>query len=180
MNEGDMMNSISKLCKAFHLSRSTLLYYDSIGLLNASGRTRSNYRIYSEADKARLEQICIYREAGVPLAQIKDMIDNAGKDEEKILLRRLEDVNQEIYLLRLQQKIIVEILRSKNANDKDLMIDRPAFVSLLKTSGVKDDVLEHLHIEFEKRSPKEHQTFLEFLGIDKDTIRLIREKAKEY
>ena len=38
------MYSISKLCREFNLSRSTLLYYDTIGLLTASERTRVNYR----------------------------------------------------------------------------------------------------------------------------------------
>jgi DNA-binding transcriptional MerR regulator len=42
--------SISKLARAFGLSRSTLLYYDRIGLLAASGRTGSGYRCYSEKD----------------------------------------------------------------------------------------------------------------------------------
>lgn len=174
------MYSISRLCKAYQLSRSTLLYYDSIGLLKASERSLSNYRMYSDADKARLEQICIYREAGVPLVQIKDLLDSAGKNEENVLLKRLDDVNREIYLLRLQQKIIVEILKDKNVDEKSLMMDEQLFVSLLKSSGVSDEVLGRLHVEFEKKSPKEHQTFLEFLGIDSDMIRMIREKSKEY
>jgi DNA-binding transcriptional MerR regulator len=68
--------SIGKLCKASGLSRSTLLYYDSLGLLSPTQRTASNYRCYSEEDMARLEQICIYREAGVPLGQMKELLDS--------------------------------------------------------------------------------------------------------
>ena len=52
------MYTIGKLAKKFDLSRSTLLYYDSIGLLKPSSRTESEYRQYSEDDAARLEQIC--------------------------------------------------------------------------------------------------------------------------
>jgi len=36
----------SQLAGRFGLSRSTLLYYDSIGLLSPSERTASNYRLY--------------------------------------------------------------------------------------------------------------------------------------
>ena len=40
--------SISKLARACGLSRSTLLYYDRLGLLPPSGRTGSGYRCYSD------------------------------------------------------------------------------------------------------------------------------------
>lgn len=71
------MYSIGKLCKEYNLSRSTLLYYDSIGILKASERTKSNYRIYSEEDKERLGQICLYREAGVSLEEIKELLNSS-------------------------------------------------------------------------------------------------------
>ena len=45
------------------ISRTVLLYYDTIGLLKPSGRTGAGYRIYSEADVQRLKQIMIYRDA---------------------------------------------------------------------------------------------------------------------
>ena len=172
------MYSISKLCKEVNLSRSALLYYDSIGLLKASVRTKSNYRMYSEEDKARLSQICLYREAGVALEQIKELLDSNEKSEENVLRKRLIELNNEMYLLRLQQKIIVEILIDKKVNDKALMMDKNTFVSILKSSGVKEESLDNLHVEFEKRSPGEHQIFLEFLGIDEDKIKCIRNKAK--
>jgi DNA-binding transcriptional MerR regulator len=140
----------------------------------------SNYRVYSEEDKARLEQIRMYREAGVPLEQIKGLLDHAGETEEDVLRLRLEEVTKEISLLRLQQKIIVEILKGKNADDKIPMMDSKTFVSILKSSGITDTALDRLHAEFEKRSPKEHQSFLEFLGIDKEAIRFIREDAKNF
>ena len=41
------MLTIGKLARKFDLSRSTLLYYDRIGLLKPSGRTRANYRVYT-------------------------------------------------------------------------------------------------------------------------------------
>lgn len=172
------MYSIIKLCREYNLSRSTLLYYDSIALLKPSERTNSNYRMYSEEDKAKLGQICLYREAGVPLEQIKKLLQPNEKSEENILRKRLIELNNEMHLLRLQQKIIIEILKGKNLNYKVPTMDKKTFVSVLKSSGIKEDSLDNLHTEFEKRSPEEHQIFLEFLGIDKDTIKSIREKAR--
>ena len=64
------MLTIGRLARRFSLSRSTLLYYDSIGLLRPSGRSPANYRLYTERDRRRLELICRYREAGVPMLPV--------------------------------------------------------------------------------------------------------------
>jgi DNA-binding transcriptional MerR regulator len=90
---------ISKLGKEFNLSRSSLLYYESIGLLRATTRSDANYRIYSEEDKNRLKQICSFREAGVPLEQIKELCDSDGIGEQKVLEKRLYELNKEIRYL---------------------------------------------------------------------------------
>jgi hypothetical protein len=78
----------------------------------------------------------------------------------------------------LQQKIIVEMLKNKNINDKVLMMDKKTFVEVLKSSGLNDELQNNLHTEFEKLSPNEHQVFLEFLGISEEEIKEIRQHAK--
>jgi DNA-binding transcriptional MerR regulator len=175
---GVFIYSISKLCKEYKLSRSSLLYYDSIGLLKASSRTNSNYRMYSEEDKTRLGQICLFREAGISLEQIKVLLDSNKDGEENVLLKRLVELNNELHILRLQQKIILEILKDKKINKTPLMMDKKTFVSVLKSSGVKEAALNNLHIEFERKSPEEHKIFLEFLGISENEINCIIAKAK--
>lgn len=42
-----MAYSTGQLCKEFNLARSTLLHYDTIGLLRPSNRGSNNYRIYT-------------------------------------------------------------------------------------------------------------------------------------
>lgn len=173
------MYSIGKLCREFNLSRSTLLYYDTIGLLSASERTRVNYRQYSEEDKKRLGQICAFREAGVPLNQIKDILDTGGMNESNILERRLNKLNEEIRYLRLQQKLIVEMLKGKTPTDKKMLMDSQTFISILKSTGLDDETLNYLHIQFEKNSPDSHQFFLEFLGLADEEIKHIRECCRQ-
>jgi DNA-binding transcriptional MerR regulator len=65
--------TVTNLARACKLSRSTLLYYESIGLLPRPRRTAGNYRAYAPKDVERLRQICVYRDAGVPLADIRAM-----------------------------------------------------------------------------------------------------------
>ena len=55
------MMTIGKLSKVFGFSRSTLLYYDKIGLIRPSARSKSGYRLYNDKDVSRLEQIIILR-----------------------------------------------------------------------------------------------------------------------
>lgn len=173
------MYSIGKLCRAFNLSRSTLLYYDTIGLLTAPERNGVNYRQYSEEDKKRLSQICAFREAGVPLNQIKDILDTDGKNESNILEKRLNELNHEIRCLRLQQKLIVEMLKTKNQTDKKLPLDSRTFVSVLKSTGFDEEILNYFHVQFEKNSPDFHQLFLEFLGVADEEIKYIREFSRQ-
>jgi DNA-binding transcriptional MerR regulator len=58
------MLTVSQLAQRCGLSRGALLYYESVGLLKPAARTAGNYRNYGEADLRRLQQICVYREAG--------------------------------------------------------------------------------------------------------------------
>ena len=61
------MWTVSKLAARCGLSRGTLLYYESIALMKPPTRSAGNYRSYGERDLQRLQQICVYRHAGLTL-----------------------------------------------------------------------------------------------------------------
>jgi DNA-binding transcriptional MerR regulator len=52
-----------------------LHHYDRTGLLKPSGRTASGYRLYGAKDLARLQQIVTLKFIGLPLKQIKEILD---------------------------------------------------------------------------------------------------------
>jgi DNA-binding transcriptional MerR regulator len=52
----------------------TLHHYDRAGLLVPSERSAGGYRLYSEADLARLQQILFYRELGFALEEIAEIV----------------------------------------------------------------------------------------------------------
>ena len=58
----------------------TLHHYDHLGLLKPSGRTASGYRLYSERDFARLEQIVALKFIGFSLKQIRDLLNRKAFD----------------------------------------------------------------------------------------------------
>ena len=72
------MLTVTKLARRCGLSRSTLLYYESIGLLRPAQRSVGNYRCYGEQDAERLRQICFYRDAGLKLEDVRAVLDDLG------------------------------------------------------------------------------------------------------
>ncbi len=58
----------------------TLHHWDAIGLVHPSGRTAGGYRLYSAADVARIHRVLIYRELGLSLDDIGDLLDAPAVD----------------------------------------------------------------------------------------------------
>lgn len=173
------MLTISQLAKRFDLSRSTLLYYDSIGLLTPSLRSRANYRLYSNEDVERMERIDLYRKAGLPLKAVARILDSGQSAATELLGLRLEALNDEIRTLRRQQQMIVDLLQSEVALRQTRTLDKDGWVAILRATGLSDDDMLRWHIEFERLTPQAHQDFLESLGLEDDEIERIRQWSRE-
>ena len=68
----------------------TLHHYDSIGLLVPGTRTAAGYRLYSDSDLLRLQQILIGRELGLSLEEIRRSLDDPHFDRKAALLDQRE------------------------------------------------------------------------------------------
>jgi DNA-binding transcriptional MerR regulator len=69
-----MAFTVGELAKLTGITVRTLHHYDQIGLVQPSDRSRAGYRLYGDADVLRLQQVLIYRELGVPLDEIDEVI----------------------------------------------------------------------------------------------------------
>lgn len=172
------MFTIGQIAKRYSLSRSTLLYYDSKGVLKPSGRSNSNYRMYSSSDIQKLERILLFRNAGMSLAEITGLIDKNSDEIESALEKRLFSINREIQSLRDQQNVIINVIRNHGNIDNTRILTKDKWVSMLRAAGLDDEGMRNWHIEFEKNSPEAHQDFLESIGIPPDEIALIRNISK--
>ena len=74
------MYTVKQLSELAGVSVRTLHYYDEIGLLRPSQVGANSYRYYDEAAVLRLQQILFYREIGLELMQIKDVLDSPHFD----------------------------------------------------------------------------------------------------
>lgn len=95
-----MEYTVQKLGKLAGVSTRTLRYYDEIGILKPARINSSGYRIYGQEEVDRLQQILFYRELGVNLTNIKDIIAdpsfdgfNALVEHRKKLLDKKEQLN---------------------------------------------------------------------------------------
>ncbi|MES9997230.1 MerR family transcriptional regulator [Desulfovibrio aminophilus] len=167
--------TIGRLAKRHGLSRSTLLHYDAIGLLRASGRSGGDYRVYDAADDERLAAIRRYRRAGLPLAAIRDLLDGGTDSPAAILDRRIKDLDAEIDELRRQRAFALKLLgRADELPPAGIPLDKKRWTELLRASGFSEDDMTRWHAAFERSDPAGHQRFLEFLRIPAEEIAAIR------
>lgn len=85
---------VSEVSRATGVSVRTLHYYEELGLLVPSGRTETGYRLYTDADVLRLQQILIQRELGMRLEDVRRWLDDPAYDHRQALLdqrRQLEE-----------------------------------------------------------------------------------------
>ena len=169
-----MSESVGKLGRRFGLSRTALLYYDRIGLLSPSSRTEAGYRVYTDGDVQRLESICRYRDAGLPLAQIRELLDGQKSRSAELLEARLDQLNTEIARLREQQQIIVRLLARPEKLRATRAMDKARWVGILRAAGLDDADMQRWHQEFERMAPEAHQDFLESLGLPKSEVKRVR------
>jgi len=97
-----MEYTVQKLGKLAGVSTRTLRYYDEIEILKPARINSSGYRIYGEAEVNRLQQILFYRELGVSLMEIKEIITEASFDGFNALVehrRKLLEKRQQLDLL---------------------------------------------------------------------------------
>lgn len=74
------MYTVKQLSDLAQISVRTLHYYDEISLLNPSKVGANGYRYYDNQSLLRLQQILFYREIGLELTQIKEILDSPDFD----------------------------------------------------------------------------------------------------
>lgn len=94
MKVADNLYQASEFARLTGVTVRTLHHYDRMGLLKPSGRTAAGYRLYGTGDFARLQQVVTLKFIGLPLKQIKRLLDHGALDLSTTL--------------RLQREILVE------------------------------------------------------------------------
>ena len=100
MNFSETMMTVGEVSTLLGVSVRALHHWDESGLVHPSGRSDAGYRLYSEADIMRIQQVLAYRQTGMSLADIKTVLDEPGADALTHLRRQRELVQGQISQLQ--------------------------------------------------------------------------------
>jgi len=182
-----MEYTIKKLANLSGVTTRTLRYYDEIELLKPANINSSGYRVYTEKEVDLLQQILFYRELGLSLNKIKEIITSpsfnkmsALKDHYKNLIKKR---NQLDILISNVEKSISSIERKEKMSDKE------------KFEGFKKEIIkenenkygkeirekygnEMVEQSYQKFSNMTKEQYEEASNLEKELIAVLKEALK--
>ena len=94
--DADIAMTVGEVSTLLGVSVRALHHWDESGLVHPSQRSAAGYRLYSEADIMRIQQVLVYRQTGMNLADIKMVLDEPETDAMTHLRRQRELVQGQI------------------------------------------------------------------------------------
>ena len=125
--DADIAMTVGEVSTLLGVSVRALHHWDETGLVHPSRRSAAGYRLYCEADIMRIQQVLVYRQTGMNLADIKMVLDEPETDAMTHLHRQRELVQGQIS--HLQQML----------NSIDMVMD-------IQQSGARISVAEMAEI----------------------------------
>lgn len=102
---------IREVCNRVGINSDNIRFYEREGLIHPIRDEGNNYREYSEEDVALLEKIKLLRSLGIPIADIRQIIDGEVTLEDAAG-RRLEEIEREKTNLELVRRVCTSLVRS--------------------------------------------------------------------
>ncbi|MGO1120181.1 MerR family transcriptional regulator [Rhodovibrionaceae bacterium A322] len=168
------MFTISELARRNKLSRTTLLYYESKGLLQASVRGQNDYRYFDEAAERRLQAIIGYRSFGLSIAEIKSLLDK-NQDPEGTAQTHFLNLENKINELRRQQLALVSFLQDSDRGGKTRNVNY--WNDTMQQAGLDDAGMREWHRQFELLDTQGHGKFLAHIGLPPEDVEAVRRWA---
>jgi len=104
MNFSETTMTVGEVSTLLGVSVRALHHWDESGLVHPSRRSDAGYRLYCETDIMRIQQVLVYRQTGMSLADIKEVLDEPGADAVTHLRRQRELLQGQVS--RLQQMLL--------------------------------------------------------------------------
>ncbi|UPM55785.1 MerR family transcriptional regulator [Gottfriedia acidiceleris] len=143
-----MEYTVQKLGLLAGISTRTLRYYDEIGILKPARINSSGYRIYGQAEVDRLQQILFYRELGMNLENIKEIITSPDFNSAKALTEHREQL--------LDKRKQLDLLISNVEKSIALTEGRITMSNKEKFEGFKKDMIEENEKKYGKEARKKY------------------------
>lgn len=166
--------TIGRLVRIAKVSRTSLLYYERLGLLRPVARSAAGYRLYGPAEVERIRTLRVYREAGMAIPDIRRVLSTDHARSAAVLEARLIELHQHVAQLRAQQRLLARLLAQPETMKIGGIRSKARWVSLLKAAGFSESDMDDWHRSFEAEAPDGHQRFLAALGMPPQEVQRIR------
>jgi len=137
-------NTVGAVAALTGVSVRTLHHYDHIGLVVPSVRTPAGYRGYTDADIERLHLVLVYRSVGIPLEEIRALLDDPGADVVEHLRRQHQLLLEQADRLQHTIKAVEELM---NAHRSGIQLTAQEQVEIFGTTAFTEEYA----MEAEKR-----------------------------
>ena len=163
-----MEYTVQKLGILAGVSTRTLRYYDEIGILKPARINSSGYRIYGQKEVDCLQQILFYREMGLELSAIKEILSAKNYDEIHALTSHLDS----LLAKRNQLDLLIENVNKTIAYKKGKipMSDKEKF------EGFKKKLVEDNEEKYGKEIREKYSDEV----IDKANQKMLQMTEEEY
>ena len=94
--DADIAMTVGEVSTLLGVSVRALHHWDETGLVHPSRRSAAGYRLYCETDIMRIQQVLVYRQTGMNLADIKMVLDEPETDAMTHLRRQRELVQGQV------------------------------------------------------------------------------------
>ena len=136
---------IREFAKLTRVTVRTLHYYDQVGLLKPSFERPNGYRVYTDADLLKLQQIVTLKFMGFSLEEIRRLLDGKGYEAVKALKVQAEAVRDEIARLREASRAIDQVLARL---EKDGRVRKDKLIKIMEVIQMGEDVKKTWHEKF--------------------------------
>ena len=97
------MKTVKEVSRSTGASVRTLHHYDAVGLLKPTQVTQAGYRLYDDDAIDRLSLILVYRQLGLSLTDIANILDVSDYDRNRVLEQQIQLMQQKV--TKLQNRI---------------------------------------------------------------------------
>jgi DNA-binding transcriptional MerR regulator len=153
---------VSQVARIAGISVRALHHYDALGLLVPSDRTDAGYRLYTDDDLLRLQQILIQRELGFTLEEIRRWLDDPAFDRREALRRQRQEMES----------------RAERARGLLKAIDRA--LSILEGPEKGMTMTVDMSSLFEGFDPSKYEKEVEERWGETEAYRISKERARRY
>ena len=125
--------TVGQLAKLSGLTVRALHHYDAIGLLAPSQRSDAGYRLYVQADVARLYRIQALQRLGLSLADIAAALDRDGTSLHQIVAQQIAELDEQIEQSSRLRSQLQRLHERLNRGDEPAMTDWLSTLELIAT-----------------------------------------------